>query len=182
MDVVTSNACSTSRPTRRAPSRRSTPTAPVHRRHRARQGCIAQVPAGPESLDGVCDRRRRVEPLSGNAARRGFEQVTILDRFEYFAASSQPETRKVAELFGARSIVLSCSCVGGRTRARAFSTSRRRRALRLAQLLVGMERRAARRDPSDAAAPRQVDDWALGLELLGDCLRCFDSDLVLRPP
>lgn len=87
-----------------------------------------------ECVVGAVEEGRYLEMLR----EAGFEAVEILDQLDYFAASSNPETRTVAELFGARSIVLRGRRVAARRRARLTGTAWGRRGLRLAQEGAGI--------------------------------------------
>ncbi|BAU49101.1 hypothetical protein SVA_2553 [Sulfurifustis variabilis] len=87
-----------------------------------------------ECVVGAVEKGRYLEML--RAAR--FGDVEILDELDYFAASNSPETRKVAALFGAQSIVLRARRRSARSRLPALGTGWRRRGLRLAQEGAGI--------------------------------------------
>lgn len=88
-----------------------------------------------ECVVGAVEERRYLEMLR----EAGFEDIAMLDRLDYFAASSSPETRQVAELFDARAIVLSARRAARATRLPVFRrTGWGRRGFRLAQEAAGI--------------------------------------------
>lgn len=88
-----------------------------------------------ECVVGAVEERRYLELLR----EAGFDDIEVLDRLDYFAASSSPETRKVARLFGAQAIVLSARRPVARAHAPVLGRTRLgRRGSRLAQEAAGI--------------------------------------------